>query len=90
MTEVEELKKIKAVVAKPTEEGAEQLVHLMETSAFNSVKVEAVSAIFALGFGPPSKKANEELAVWAEAAGADMDELGRKAKEVLAKFKSIS
>ena len=30
MTEAEELQKIKAVVAKPTEEGVEQLLHLME------------------------------------------------------------
>jgi hypothetical protein len=30
MTAAEELQKIKAVVAKPTEEGMEQLLHLME------------------------------------------------------------
>ena len=32
MTEAEELQKIKAVVAKPTEEGMEQLLHLMRLS----------------------------------------------------------
>jgi hypothetical protein len=88
MTEVEELQKIKAVVAEPTEEGAEQLVHLMDSSAFNTVKLEAARAILELGFGPPSKEANEELAVWAEAAGLDMDGLATKAKEILAEFKS--
>jgi putative heme iron utilization protein len=88
MTEAEEIQKIKAVVAKPTEEGAEQLVHLMETSAFNSVKLEAVSAILEIGFGPPSKEANEELAVWVEAPGLDIDELVKKAEEILAELKS--
>jgi hypothetical protein len=88
MTEAEELQKIKAVVAKPTEEGMEQLLHLMETSAFNMVKVEAASAILEIGFGPPSKEANEELAVWAEADGVDIDGLFRKAQEILAELKS--
>jgi hypothetical protein len=88
MTEAEELQKIKAVVAKPTEEGMEQLLHLMEASAFDGVKVEAASAILEIGFGPPSKEANEELAVWAESAGLDIDGLFRKAKEILAELKS--
>jgi hypothetical protein len=43
-----------------------------------------------IGFGPPSKEANEELAVWAEAAGLDMDGLATKAKEILAQLKSIN
>ena len=88
MTEAEELQKIKAVVAKPTEEGVEQLLHLMKTSAFNMVKVEAASAILEIGFGPPSKEANDELAVWAEADGVDIDGLFRKAQEILAELKS--
>jgi hypothetical protein len=88
MTEVEELKRIKAVVAKPTEEGAEQLLDLMETSAFYMVKAEAANAILEMRFGPPSKEANEELAVWLEAAGVDMDGLATKAKEIMAEFKS--
>jgi hypothetical protein len=88
MTEAEELQKIKAFVAEPTEEGLEQLLHLMDTSAFNRVKLEAASAILEIGFGPPSKERNEELAIWAEAAGVDIDELGRKAKEVLTELKS--
>jgi hypothetical protein len=66
----------------------EQLLHLMETSAFNMVKVEAASAILEIGFGPPSKEANEELAVWAEADGVDIDGLFRKAQEILAELKS--
>jgi hypothetical protein len=88
MTEAEELQKIKAVVAKPTEEGVEQLLHLMERSAFDSVKVEAASAILEIGFGPSGKEANEEFAVRAEADGVDIDGLFRKAKEILAELKS--
>jgi putative heme iron utilization protein len=88
MTEAEELQKIKAVVAKPTEEGMEQLLHLIDRSAFDSVKLEAASAILEIGFGRPSKEANEELAVWAEAAGLDIDGLFRKAKEKLTELKS--
>lgn len=88
MTEAEELQKIKAVVAKPTEKGMEQLLHLMEASAFDGVKVEATSAILEIGFGPPSKEANEELAVWAEADGLDIDGLFKKAREILAELKS--
>jgi hypothetical protein len=49
MTEAEELQKIKAFVAEPTEEGFEQLLHLMDTSAFNMVKLEAASAILEIG-----------------------------------------
>jgi hypothetical protein len=66
----------------------------METSAFDCagftsfVKVEAASAVLETGFGPPSKEANEELAVRAEAAGLDIDGLFRKAKEILAELKS--
>jgi hypothetical protein len=82
MTEVEELQKIKAIVAKPTEEGVEQVLHLMETSAFDRVKAEAASAILEIGFGPPSKEANEEFAVWAEAAGVNIDGLFKEAKEL--------
>ena len=88
MAEVEELQKINAVIAKPTEEGVAQLLHLMEASAFDRVKVEAAGAILEIGFGPPSKEANEELAVWAEADGLDIDGLFRKAKEILAELKS--
>jgi hypothetical protein len=88
MTEVEELQKIKAVIAKPTEEGVEQVLLLMETSAFDRVKAEAASAILEIGYGPPSKEANEELAVRAEAAGLDIDGLFKKAKEILAELKS--
>ena len=88
MTEAEELQKIGEFVAKPTEEGLEQLLHLMESSASGAVKVEAASAILEIGFGPPSKEANEELAVWAEADGLDIDGLFRKAKEILAELKS--
>ena len=75
-------------VAKPREEGLEQLLHLMGASAFASVKLEAAKAILEKGFGPPSKEANEELAVWAEADGLDIDGLFRKAKEILAELKS--
>jgi hypothetical protein len=60
----------------------------MEATAFDGVKVEAASAILEIGFGRPSKEANEELAVWAEAAGLDIDGLFRKAKEILAELKS--
>jgi hypothetical protein len=52
MTEAEELQKIKAFVAEPTEEGLDQLLHLMDTSAFNMVKLEAASTILEIGFGP--------------------------------------
>jgi hypothetical protein len=88
MAEVEELQKIKAVIAKPTEEGVAQLLHLMEASAFDRVKVEAAGAILEIGFGPPSKEANEELAVWAEADGLDIYGLFKKAREKLAELKS--
>jgi hypothetical protein len=60
----------------------------MEASAFAKVRVEAASAILEIGFGPPSKEANEELAVWAEADGVDIDGLFRKAQEILAELKS--
>ena len=88
MTEVEERQKIKAVIAKPTEEGLEQLLHLARASTSDRVKLEAASAILEMGFGPPGKEANEELAVWAEAAGLDIDEVSREAKEILTELKA--
>jgi hypothetical protein len=54
----------------------------------NIVKLEAASAILEIGFGPPSKERNEELAGWAEAGGVDIDKLCRKAKEILTELKS--
>jgi hypothetical protein len=60
----------------------------METSASDRVKLEAASAILEIGFGPPSKEANEEVAVWAETAGLDVNELFEEARKILTKLKS--
>ena len=48
------------------------------------MKLEAAKAILEIGFGPPSKERNEELAVWAEADGVDIDGLSEMVKEKLA------
>jgi hypothetical protein len=52
------------------------------------VALKAIAAVLEIGFGPPSKEANEELAVWGEAAGIDMDELAKKAAKALSDLKS--
>ena len=44
-----------------------------------SVRIHAGDAILHVAFGPPSPEANEELAVWLEAAGVDVD---KKRKEI--------
>ena len=44
-----------------------------------SVRIDAADAILHVAFGPPSPEANEELAVWLEAAGVDVD---KKRKEI--------
>jgi hypothetical protein len=61
MAEVEELQKIKAVIAKPTEEGVAQLLHLMEASAFDRVKVEAAGAILEIVSDLQAKKQMKSL-----------------------------
>jgi hypothetical protein len=60
----------------------------METSASDRVKLEAAGAILEIGFGTPIKKANEELAVWAEADGLDIGELCKQVREKLTELKS--
>jgi hypothetical protein len=46
--------------------------------------MEASVAIMHIAFGPPSPEANEELAVWLEAAGVDVDKMRKEVAETLA------
>jgi hypothetical protein len=53
-----------------------------------SVKIEAGEAILHICFGPPSAEANEELAVWLEAAGVDIGKMRKEAAKSLAELRS--
>jgi hypothetical protein len=88
MTENEELQMIAEVVASPTLEGLERLIEIRDYSKSQMAQVEAINAILEIGFGPPSREANEELAVYLEAAGIDLNEECKKAEKILSEIKS--
>jgi hypothetical protein len=78
MSEDEELQAIAEFVANPSEEGLERLQEIRDYSKSEMAQLEACRAILLIGFGPQSKQANEELAVWVEAAGVDLSQrIGR-------------
>jgi hypothetical protein len=87
MSESDDLRRIKEILGNPSEDGIEELVSMTRTKAA-SVVIAAADAILHLGFGPPSRKANEELAVWLESAGVDLDEIVREAAKTIAKLHS--
>jgi hypothetical protein len=88
MTEDEELQAIAEIVANPSEEGFERLQEIRDYSRSEMAQLEACRAILLIGFGPPSKEANEELAVYVEAAGVDLDEFHRDLAEAASEIKS--
>jgi hypothetical protein len=88
MTEDEELQTIAAIVADPTLEGLERLIEIRDFSKSEMAVLEAIDAMMLIGFGPPSKEANEELAVYTEAAGIDLNELCKETEKVRSDIKS--
>jgi hypothetical protein len=89
MSEDEELQAIAEIVANPSEEGFERLQEIMRGySGSEMARLEACHAILLIGFGPPSKEASEELAVWLEAAGVDLDAFHRELAEAASEIKS--
>jgi HEAT repeat protein len=85
----DEIDRIREIISNPTEDGLAELKRLLrDKTTPGLVQVEAANAILQIGFGPPSPEANEELAVWAEAAGIDMEKLSKEAADVLAKLRS--
>ena len=53
-----------------------------------SVKIHAGDAILHVAFGPPSPEANEELAVWLEAAGVDIEKMRNERTRAVAALRS--
>jgi hypothetical protein len=89
MSDPDDLHRIQEIVSRPTEDGVDELIRLFtDDTTPISVKLEASHAIMDIAFGPPSPKANEELAVWLEAAGVDMDKLRRETAQALAELRS--
>jgi hypothetical protein len=88
-SELDDLHRIQEIVSRPTEDGVDELIRLFtEDTTPISVKLEASDAIMHIAFGPPSPKANEELAVWLEAAGVDMNKLRKEIAEAVAELRS--
>jgi hypothetical protein len=89
MSELNDLHRIKEIVSGPTEDGVDELMRLFtDDTTPISVKLEASDAVMHIAFGPPSPKANEELAVWLEAAGLDMDEMRKEIAKALVDLRS--
>jgi hypothetical protein len=85
----DDIHRIHEIISHPTEDGIEELVHLVrDKTTPDLVKVEAANAVLHIAFGPSSPEANEELAVWAEAAGIDMEKLHKEATDILAELRS--
>jgi hypothetical protein len=87
MSESDDLRRIEEILRDPSEDGIEELVSMMRTKA-TSVQIAAAKAVLHHGFGPPSRRANEELAVWLESAGVDVDEIVREMAERIGKLRS--
>jgi hypothetical protein len=89
MSELDDLHRIQEIAFRPTEDGVDELIRLFKDDATPiSVKFEASDAMMHIAFGPPSPKANEELAVWLEAAGVDMNKLRKEIAEAVAELRS--
>jgi hypothetical protein len=85
MSDPSDLSRIQEILSSPTEEGVEELIRLFRDDTTPiSVRMEASVAIMHIAFGPPSPEANEELAVWLEAAGVDVDKMRKEVAETLA------
>jgi hypothetical protein len=85
MSEQNQLLQIQGIVSNPTEEGTDELIRLFrDDTTPTSVKIVAADAILHVAFGPPSPEANEELAVWLEAAGVDIDKMRKEITRAVA------
>ena len=89
MSEQNQLLQIQGVVSNPTEKSVDELIRLFrDDTTPTSVKIHAADAILHVAFGPPSPEANEELAVWLEAAGVDIDKLRKEITRAVAALRS--
>jgi len=89
MSEQNQLLQIQGIVSNPTEEGVDELIRLFrDDTTPTSVKIHAGDAILHVAFGPPSREANGELAVWFEAAGGDIDKVRKEITRAIATLRS--